>query len=106
MDGSATLTIATSRTTMNCAATITARAIQRRRSVLSAAVCVKVSELIRYGLQSLVAPTITKKNACALHLFPDGSSPPRDQGPPDPSGGERAGREQRLPARPARPRLQ
>ena len=36
IDGSATFTIATSSTTMNCAATMTARASQRRRSPSSA----------------------------------------------------------------------
>jgi hypothetical protein len=36
IDGSATFTIATSRTTMNCAATMTARASQRRRLFASA----------------------------------------------------------------------
>src|SRR4051794_4932016 len=68
IDGSATFTIATSSTTMNCAATITASAAHRRRSAVSAA-SVTVWTPIRYILQPLFFSTVARGNSFALCLF-------------------------------------
>src|SRR5438128_12173605 len=67
---------------MNWAATITASAIQRRRSFCPAAASVTISALIRSVPQSLICSTITGSNACALHLFP--MTLPATETPPRP----------------------
>ena len=70
IDGSATFTIATSRTTMNCAATTTASPSQRLLSTVSsclAAGCVTISELIDLSFRSLTLATIARTHAWVLH---------------------------------------
>src|SRR2546423_13073193 len=72
MVGSATFTIATSRTTMNWAATRTARPNQRFRSAAASSVLVTIiASLIQFPLKSFVDSTIHQTNDPALHLFRD-----------------------------------
>src|SRR5213078_2091293 len=65
---------ATSRMTMNCAVTIRARALQRRRGV---SVC---SWGIKQSLQSLVTSTIHERNAWSRYHIPrNGDDPDEDR---------------------------
>ena len=108
IEGSATFTIATSRTTMNCATTISASTIQRRRSgsgrrFLENSFCRHLwlpsivdcrhdstrIRLVRYTVVEMTQPATTDT-----------------PGGPDPADRERARGQQRLPARPPRARLQ
>src|SRR5437867_2035700 len=69
IDGRATFTIAMSRTTMNCAATITARPNQRLLSVscASADTCATISELIDCPPRSLTDSTIAEAHRLLVH---------------------------------------
>src|SRR5690348_15779182 len=123
MVGSATFTIATSRTTMNWAATRTASPNQRFRSAAAPSVLVTImASLIQFPLKSFAGSTIHTTNDPALHLFrdeprhvpelppgrdarPSGGAPraPRDGHEDGVDGALRGGRLQRLPLRRPRP---